>query len=93
MKAFTFLSILALASSAAAVAVDSRATLPGFAERACGTTGAPCTSGDDCCTYCDPYSGWTCTDVTSYCIEKGQVPAFGQNDCCSRAVDSAGKCT
>ncbi|TQN66258.1 hypothetical protein CSHISOI_09181, partial [Colletotrichum shisoi] len=39
MKTFTFLSILALASSAAAVAVDSRATLPGFAERACGTTG------------------------------------------------------
>lgn len=32
---------------------------------------APCTSGDDCCTYCDPYSGWTCTDQTSACVETG----------------------
>lgn len=39
MKVFTALVNLALASSAIAVAVDSRATLPGFAERACGTTG------------------------------------------------------
>ncbi|KAJ0103950.1 hypothetical protein J7T55_010967 [Diaporthe amygdali] len=93
MKAFTVLVNLALASSAVAVAVDSRATLPGFEERACGTTGAPCTSGDDCCTYCDPYSGWTCTDQTSACVATGTVPALGQNDCCSKAVDSDGKCT
>lgn len=39
MKVFTALVNLALASSAVAVAVDSRATLPGFEERACGTTG------------------------------------------------------
>ena len=39
MKVFTALVNLALASSAVAVAVDSRVTLPGFAERACGTTG------------------------------------------------------
>lgn len=39
MKVFAALVNLALASSAIAVAVDSRATLPGFEERACGTTG------------------------------------------------------
>ncbi|POS70647.1 hypothetical protein DHEL01_v210959 [Diaporthe helianthi] len=93
MKVFTALVSLALASGAIAVAVDSRVTMPGFEERACGTTGAPCTTGDDCCTYCDPYSGWTCTDQTRSCVEAGTVPAFGQNACCSYAVDSDGKCT
>lgn len=44
MKVFTALVNLALASSAVAVAVDSRATLPGFAERACGTTGGKFTT-------------------------------------------------
>ena len=44
MKVLTALVNLALASSAVAVAVDSRATLPGFAERACGTTGGKFTA-------------------------------------------------
>lgn len=44
MKVFTALVNLALASSAVAVAVDSRATLPSFAERACGTTGGKFTT-------------------------------------------------
>lgn len=39
MKVFSALINLALASCAIAVAVDSRVTLPGFEERACGTTG------------------------------------------------------
>lgn len=43
MKVFTALVNLALASSAVAVAVDSRVTLPGFEERACGTTGGTLT--------------------------------------------------
>ncbi|KAL0934083.1 uncharacterized protein CTRU02_210882 [Colletotrichum truncatum] len=73
MKAFTIILGLAIASSANAIAVDGRVLEQGFTERACGTTGAPCTSGDDCCTYCDPYSGWTCTDVTSSCVEKGSM--------------------
>ncbi|ROW12249.1 hypothetical protein VMCG_00165 [Cytospora schulzeri] len=93
MKLFTVLVNLALASSTLAVAVDSRVTLPGFAERACGTTGTPCTSGDDCCTYCDPDAGWTCTDSTTSCDATGTVPAYGQNACCSKAIDSDGKCT
>ncbi|KAF3807928.1 hypothetical protein GCG54_00007664 [Colletotrichum gloeosporioides] len=93
MKVITVLFNLALAATAMAGAVDTRALEPGFAERACGTTGAPCTSGDDCCTYCDPYSGWTCTDSTRACVEKGTVPALGQNDCCSYKVDADGKCT
>lgn len=44
MKVFTALVNLALASSAVAVAVDSRVTLPGFEERACGTTGGTFTT-------------------------------------------------
>lgn len=44
MKVFTALVNLALASGALAIAVDSRATLPGFAERACGTTGGKFTT-------------------------------------------------
>ncbi|KAL3292307.1 hypothetical protein RB213_002116 [Colletotrichum asianum] len=71
MKAVAVLFNLALAATAMASAVDTRALEPGFAERACSTTRAPCTSGDDCCTYCDPYSGWTCTNSTRACVEKG----------------------
>ncbi|KAJ0290260.1 hypothetical protein CBS470a_004022 [Colletotrichum nupharicola] len=52
MKAFTVLFNLALAATAMAGAVDTRALEPGFAERACGTTGAvPALGQNDCCSY------------------------------------------
>lgn len=31
---------------------------------------AACSSGDDCCVYCDPAS-WTCAGSTSYCVPAG----------------------
>ncbi|KAG8165801.1 hypothetical protein KVR01_004353 [Diaporthe batatas] len=94
MKVFTALIInLALASSAIAAAVDSRMALSGLEERACGANGVACLAQADCCLYCNPEAGWTCTDAPSGCVATGLVPAFGQNSCCTRAVDANGACT
>lgn len=39
-------------------------------------TTAACTSGDDCCVYCDP-SSWTCAGSTTACIASGcEFPMF-----------------